>query len=137
MNLASLFDFSPLLLSFVEVLPALAFESPSWPPWLAVSLCLFGQLLQLPLSFLAMHRLWLLSCRSAHRLSLCRSTFCNPFLDSRSSIVPCQIRISSTIWNTRVLSVRIKQARCTCFATQMSPKAVWSRRLRNMQVSRC
>ena len=41
------------------------------------------------------------------------------------------------LWNTRVLGVRIKQARCTCFATQMSPKAVWSRRLRNMQVSRC
>ena len=35
------------------------------------------------------------------------------------------------------LGVRIKQARCTCFATQMSPRAVWSRRLRNMQVSRC
>ena len=29
------------------------------------------------------------------------------------------------------------QARCTCFATQKSPKAVWSRRLRNMQVSLC
>ena len=40
-------------------------------------------------------------------------------------------------WNTRVLGVGIKQARCTCFETQMSPKAVWSRRLRNMQVSRC
>ena len=36
-----------------------------------------------------------------------------------------------------MLCVRIKQARCTCFATQMSPKAVWSRRLRNMQVSLC
>ena len=41
------------------------------------------------------------------------------------------------LWNTRVLGVRIKQARCTRFATQTSPKAVWSRRLRNMQVSRC
>ena len=39
--------------------------------------------------------------------------------------------------NTRVLGVRIKQARCTCFATQMSPNAVWSRRLRNMQGSWC
>ena len=36
-----------------------------------------------------------------------------------------------------MLCVRIKQARCTCFATQMRPKAVWSRRLRNMQVSLC
>ena len=41
------------------------------------------------------------------------------------------------LWNTRVLGVRIKQARCTCFATQMNPKAVWPRRLRNMQVSLC
>ena len=44
---------------------------------------------------------------------------------------------TSHLWNTRVLCVRIKQARCTCFATQKSPKAVWSRRLRNMQVSLC
>ena len=36
-----------------------------------------------------------------------------------------------------MLGVRIKQARCTCFTTQMNPKAVWSRRLRNMQVSMC
>ena len=41
------------------------------------------------------------------------------------------------LWNTRVLGVRIKQARCTCFATQEGPKAVWSRRLRNTQVSPC
>ena len=31
------------------MLPALAFASPSWPPWLTLSLCLFKQLLQLPL----------------------------------------------------------------------------------------
>ena len=45
--------------------------------------------------------------------------------------------VMTPMWNTRVLGVRIKQVRCTCFTTQMSPKAVWSRRLRNMQVSRC
>ena len=43
----------------------------------------------------------------------------------------------NSVWNTRVLCVRIKQARCTCFATQKSPKAYWSRCLRNMQVSLC
>ena len=96
MNSASLFDFVPFLLSLssVEVLLALAFASQSWPPWLTLSLCFFGQLLQL----------LLLSCRSAHRLSLYRSTFCIPFQVFWSSVLQCRIRISSTILSSTLSS---------------------------------
>ena len=85
-----LLSFLCALFLFVEVLPALAFASPSWPPWLTLSLCLFGQLLSLWTAPLL--HLGLPSCRSAHRISTNLSTFrlsLNPFLGSCSSTLPC------------------------------------------------
>ena len=55
----------------------------------------------------------------------------------RTDKKPWLVRPVKELWNTRVLDDDVRHVCDTCFWTQANSKAVWSRRLRNTQVSPC
>ena len=96
MNWASLFGFVPFLLSLFRCSASCICFRVAIVATVADA---FFVLLRATAAVFGFFR-----ARSAHRLSLCRSTLCIPFQGSWSSVFQCRIRISSTILSSTLSS---------------------------------